>query len=213
MKKAAFLVLFFILVSSSHGRVISEPGDSVVTLFNGNDLTNWKITDYGTQGPVFVRRGNLIISAGDGASGVTWDGPPLPKMNYEITLEAKRTQGQDFFCGLTFPVNEDYLTLVVGGWGGSVVGLSSLDGRDAARNETGTLKTFSNDRWYHIRLQVQKDRVEAWINDLKIVDCNTKGRELSLRPEVLLARPFGITTWNTTGAVRNLKLKKVADKS
>ncbi len=211
MKKATLFVLFFIFVSSLVAKS-SHRVDSVITLFNGKDLTNWEITDYGTQGPVIVLRGKLIISAGDGASGVTWDGQPLPKMNYEVTLEASRIQGQDFFCGLTFPVNEDYLTLVVGGWGGSVVGLSSLDGRDAANNETGTLKTFSNGRWYHIRLCVQNDRIEAWINDLKIVDCNIKGRELSLRPEVLLARPFGLTTWNTTGAVRNLRLKKLSDK-
>ena len=52
----------------------------------------------------------------------------LPRTDYEIRFETRRIEGFDFFCGLTFPVGEKYLTLVLGGWDGNVVGLSCLDG-------------------------------------------------------------------------------------
>ena len=38
-------------------------------------------------------------------------------MDYELRLEAKRVEGGDFFCGLTFPVGKEYCTLILGGWG------------------------------------------------------------------------------------------------
>jgi len=177
-------------------------------LFNGEDLTNWQITDYGTQGMVQARQGQVILGRGDAATGITWTGEELPNENYQITLEAKRVSGRDFFCGLTFPIKDSHLTLIVGGWGGTVVGLSSLDGLDAAENSTGSMRHFEQDRWYSIRLVVHTHLVKVWINDVKIIHCNTKDYELSLRPEVLLARPLGFTTWHTTGALKNIVLTR-----
>ena len=40
-------------------------------------------------------------------------------------FEAQRVQGNDFFATTTFRVGKDPLTFVVGGWGGTVVGLSN----------------------------------------------------------------------------------------
>ena len=76
----------------------------------------------------------------------------LPKTNFEISLDAKRVQGHDFFCGLTFPVGDSFASLIVGGWGGAVCGISSIDGNDASSNDTTTRRKFDNDKWYHIRL-------------------------------------------------------------
>ena len=62
----------------------------------------------------------------------------IPKSNYEIRLEAKRTDGNDFFCGLTFPVQEGFATLIVGGWGGGVTGISNIDGFATEQAYIGT---------------------------------------------------------------------------
>ena len=70
----------------------------------------------------------------------------FPKMNYVVILEAKRIKGSDFFCGLTFPFNDEFATLIVGGWGGTVVGLSSIGGLDASENETARMKKFEKER-------------------------------------------------------------------
>ena len=57
-------------------------------------------------------------------TGITWTNE-VPTNNYEISLEAMRVEGSDFFCALTFPVGNDPCSFIVGGWGGGVVGLSS----------------------------------------------------------------------------------------
>lgn len=45
----------------------------------------------------------------------------------------------EFFCGLTVPVRTgtECVSLIVGGWGGSLVGISSIDGLDASETSTG----------------------------------------------------------------------------
>jgi len=178
------------------------------SLFDGKTLDGWKITEYGTQGPVLVSDGKLVLNYGDGCTGVTWE-KDFPKVNYEVTLEARKTSGNDFFCGITFPVNDEFCSLIVGGWGGPVVGLSCIDGDDAAHNSTKILKKFDKNVWYKIKLHVPSEKIIAWIDDEKLVDFNYAGHYLSLRAEVQLSKPFGLFTWETTGEIRNIRMQKL----
>lgn len=182
----------------------ADPG--WILLFDGKTLEGWEVTQFGTQGPVQVSDGNIVLGMGDGCSGITWKGD-FPKMNYEVKLEAKKVSGNDFFCGMTFPVGDSFCSFIVGGWGGPVVGLSSIDGLDASENETYTLKKFEHNTWYKIHLKVSEEKIEAWIDGEQIVDFSHKGRKLSIRPEVELSKPFGICSWITTAALRNIQLK------
>ena len=111
-----------------------------ITLFDGKNLDNWERTDFAGKGDVRIdENGSLVLEMGAELSGVRWKGKTdLPKIDYEVTLQAKRTMGSDFFCGLTFPFKESHATLILGGWGGSLIGISSLDDFDASENETGT---------------------------------------------------------------------------
>ena len=177
-----------------------------ISLFDGETLDGWEITQFGTQGVVKVSEGNLLLGMGDGCTGVTFT-EDFPQINYEVSLEAQKVSGNDFFCGITFPVDSSYCSLIVGGWGGPVVGLSSIDERDASDNQTTTLKKFEKDIWYHIRLRVTPEKIEAWIDEEKLVDFNPEGHQLSIRPEVFLSRPFGICSWVTTAKLRNIRLK------
>lgn len=180
-------------------------------LFNGKTLGNWEITSFGTEGLVKVSGGSIVINYGDGCSGITWT-DTLPKVNYEVQLEARKMVGNDFFCGMTFPVNDQFCSLIVGGWGGPVVGLSSIDDYDASENETQVLKNFEKEVWYTIRLQVTETTIRAWIDDEKLVDFNYTGHKLSIRPEVSLSKPFGICTWMTTTELRNMAMRKIENK-
>jgi len=182
---------------------IEIPGSK--RLFDGETLTNWEITNFGPQGEVYVTDDEIILGMGDGCTGITWT-DSFPKENYEISLEAKRIMGIDFFCGLTFPVKDDFCSFIVGGWGGNLVGLSTIDGRDASENETTTLMRFNKDEWYKIKVRVTSDKIVAWINEEKMVDLPYRGRKIGIRPEVELSCPFGIATWKTKGAVRNIYL-------
>ena len=204
------LILSVLIFSGCTGRdskqeeIQNEPG--WVSLFDGKSLQGWKVTNFGTEGPVQVSNGSIIIGMGDGCSGIHLDNE-FPVLNYEVKLRAKKVSGNDFFCGMTFPVGESYCSFIAGGWGGPVVGLSSIDGNDAAHNETRTLKKFEHDTWYDIHLKVSDTKIEAWIDNEQLIDFETEGRVLSVRPEVNLSKPFGICTWMTTAEIRDIRLK------
>lgn len=178
-------------------------------LFDGKSLDRWKATSFGPEGPVRVKNGQIVIEAGDPLTGITWAGGKLPTSHYEVEVEAMRVSGGDFFCALTVPVGKAAITLVVGGWGGSLVGLSNLDDQDASENETRRKLAFTDKRWYRIRLRVEPDRLHAWIDDVQVIGVLTKGRKVSIRPEVEESRPLGIATYRTTAAVRAIKLREL----
>src|ERR1039458_8713934 len=117
-------------------------------LFDGKTLTNWAVTDFAGHGPVSVASGQINIGMGAELSGINWTNGTLPKTDYEISLEAIKVDGGDFFCGLTFPVADSSCSLIIGGWGGGVIGLSSLDGNDASENETTRSKALETGHWY-----------------------------------------------------------------
>jgi hypothetical protein len=183
------------------------------SLFDGKTLGNWKTTDFGGQGKVYVKDGSIYLEQGNDMTGITWAGP-LVRVNYEITLEAMRVSGSDFFCGFTFPVNENYCSLVLGGWGGSLCGLSNIDYYDAANNETTRFVSFENGKWYHVRLLITPNRIQAWLQEEgeePLVDIDITGRKIDTRAEMDLCQPMGVATWQTAGAVRNIKLRKLTE--
>ena len=116
-----------------------------------------------------------------------------------------RTQGNDFFASLTFPVGNSFATWVTGGWGGDIVGISSIDGWDASDNETRSYFNFENGRWYALRLEVTDDTIKAWIDDQPVVNVNISGRKISLRHgEIKLSAPLGFASYNTAGRLRKI---------
>jgi hypothetical protein len=177
------------------------------SMFDGKTLKGWKVTEFAGHGDVKAEDGKLTLEMGY-MTGVTWTNA-LPRMNYEVSLEAMRVDGTDFFCGLTFPVAKDPCSLIVGGWGGGVVGLSSLDGEDASSNETTQYMNFQKGKWYHIRLRVVPNRIQAWIDEDKVADVDTAGKRISIRSEVEESVPFGIATWSTAGALRNIQIREL----
>ncbi|MBO52958.1 MAG: hypothetical protein CMJ69_19520 [Planctomycetaceae bacterium] len=182
-------------------------------LFDGKSLAGWKKTKFGGEAEVIVRNGQMILQTGADMTGVTWnrDKPP-PDWDYEVVLDAMRVEGHDFFCGLTFRVGKAPCSLILGGWGGGVCGLSSIDGFDASENDTTGYHEFQNGRWYRVRLRVTRQRITGWIDGKEILDQPLKGRKIGIRGEVDLSQPFGLSTWQTTGAVRNLRIRTLTDK-
>ncbi len=180
-------------------------------LFDGKSLRGWKSTEFGGEGEVRVENGELILNTGAVLSGVNYTNP-VPKMNYEIRLEAKRMDGSDFFCGLTFPVADSFATFIVGGWGGGIVGISSVDSMDASENETMKSMGFDSGRWYKIRVRVTSEKLEAWIDNEQLVDLVTKDRKISLRPgPIESSMPFGLAAYQTAAAYRNIEVRQLPE--
>ena len=176
-------------------------------LFDGKTLQGWRETPFTGHGPVKIEDGTLVLSAGAPMTGVTWTGD-FPHTNYEVRLEASRQKGSDFFASMTFPVADSHCTWVTGGWGGDIVGLSSIDGWDASDNETRSYFTFETGRWYALRLQVTPDRIKAWIDDQEVINVVITGRRIMLRPgDTKLTVPFGFFSYGTTGALRKIEYR------
>jgi len=164
----------------------------------------WKSTPFGGEGEIERADGLIRIGMGVDLSGITWSGP-FPKQSYEIALEARRVDGNDFFCGLTFPVGEQSCSLILGGWGGAVVGLSSIDGLDAAHNDTTQFRDFEKNRWYAVNVRVTPATIECFLDGEPIIEQPLAGRKISIREEVAPSKPLGISTYATTGEVRAIR--------
>lgn len=175
-------------------------------LFDGKSLEGWKKTDFGGEGDVEVKEGNIILKMGEPLTGITWKGKDLPTVNYEIQCQAKKIQGSDFFCALTFPVKKSHCSVVLGGWGGSVIGLSSINGYDASENETTDYFTFEDNVWYTLRVRVTESKIEAWIDKKQIANVDTTDKKIDTRIEVDANKPLGFSNFQTESALRNIRL-------
>lgn len=188
------------------------PPGKWVPLFDGRTLNGWRVlTEKAFVGhaEVEVRDGAIHLHPGQLQTGIGWAGG-FPRDNYEVTLEAMRTEGSDFFCGMTFPVGSEPCTLIVGGWGGTIVGLSNVDHMHAAENVTTNSKSFDNNQWYTIRLRVTPEKIEAWIDDNQMISLERADHHFSVWWEQEAAQPFGIATWSTGAALRNIRFLRVS---
>jgi hypothetical protein len=201
--RAALLVLFFTGFTSI---TAGQDDAGWKPLFDGASLKGWQETPFTRHGTVTVA--DSVITLGKGyMTGITRT-EPFPHSNYEIRLEAMRVEGSDFFAGITFPVHDSFCTWINGGWGGMLVGLSSLDGNDASENDTRTAVDFDNGRWYALRLAVTDNRIQAWIDGSLVIDIDYSGMEVSLRPgETELSTPLGIASYSTTAKLRKIEYR------
>jgi hypothetical protein len=194
----------------------AQNGSEWTSLFDGKSLGGWKQTDFGGGGDVRVEksfRGGapaIVVEMGASLSGFNWTGD-VPRTNYEIAMEAMKIDGNDFLCGLTFPVADSYASLILGGWGGGVVGISSIDFRDASENDTTQYLGFAKNRWYHVRMRVTPAKLEAWLDDKKIVDQVLAGHKIGLRAgDISRSKPLGISTYQTAAAYRDIRIRRLA---
>lgn len=198
------------IAACAAGAVAAPPADGWRPLFDGARLGDWHATDFGGEGGVEVVAGAIRIGSGSPLSGITWRGE-FPRQRFEIRLEARRVEGQDFFCGLTFPVGPDSCSLILGGWGGGVVGLSNIDGEDASSNRTTQYREFQDGVWHDVTVRVTPQRIECFLDGEPIIDQPLAGRQISIRPEVIASRPLGIACYATTAEVRGLRWRPIPE--
>jgi hypothetical protein len=208
MTKRQFLSLTLAAAGVSLTRAWAAQESAWESLFDGKTLGKWKKTEFGGEGDVTIENGEIVMATGNDMTGITWTGD-VPRENFEIEVKARRLSGNDFFCGLTFPVGKMHCSFIVGGWAGAVCGLSTLDGEDASENDTTRVRDFENARWYTVRVRVTTERIQAWIDDEVYADVKTAGRRIGIRPEVDLSRPLGVACWRTKAGLRDLRLRSI----
>lgn len=182
-------------------------------LFDGKTMAGWESIEYPGGEESYATNNVLVIPNGLELSGVVYKGKkPIPTLNYEVRFETKRVNGSDFFGGLTFPVGTNHCTLVVGGWGGGLIGISSIDNLDASENETTEYEAFKNDVWHKIHLKVggekEVERFTLWLDGKEKFEVDVKGRELAMRTgDIEMSMPFGLSTFMSTAYIRNIEIR------
>jgi len=178
-------------------------------LFDGESMAGWREVRFGGRGEVTIEQGEMRLGMGAILTGVVYTNE-VARTNYEISLEAKKTMGSDFFCGLTVPVGETNCTLIVGGWGGGVVGISSLDHYDASENDTTLFRGFAKDQWYDIRMRVTPEKLQVWLDGKEVIDTTIKERKVGMRAgEIEMCVPLGVAAYQTASALRNIRVRTV----
>jgi len=202
MKLPVLFVLLLFLAGCDSGKPVAEIQ---------NDWTELSGSWVGVEGGAVEETGGVIsLAFGEALTAAKWQGE-IPKRPFEIEFEARRVNGSDFFAALTFPARgeNECVTFLAGGWGGAVVGISSIDDEDASKNETRTVRKFETGVWYRFRLVRVGEKFEAWIDDEKVIDVSTEGKRLSLRPgPISVCAPFGIASWQSAGEIRGMRWRK-----
>lgn len=206
----AVLALAPFLASADEPKTKTKPEAQAgtIVLFDGaKGLEGWKKTDFEHAGDVAARDGRMVLAAGRPMTGVTATRKDILRTNYELSYEAMRLEGGDFFAAATFPVGKSCVTLINGGWGGFVTGLSSLNGMDASENETTCSIEYKNNQWYHFRVHVTGRVVRCWLDGKEVIAVAHEDKHVGTRVETRPCEPLGFAAWKTAGAVRNVSMR------
>jgi hypothetical protein len=209
----ASVTALLLLAACEKGR---EPAPTeAIDLLSQDAVTRWQAAELTGAGAVKMQPGLIRLEAGQPVTAARftgWEALALPLCDYEVKLEARRVEGNDFFATLTFPIGSlsTSASLVLGGWGGGLVGISSLDGQDASENSTRSEHVLVNDLWYQMRMVVKRDELMAWLDDRLVINTSLKGRRIGLRlGDIEACAPFGLASYGTTGEVRRLSIRRL----
>lgn len=171
-------------------------------------VEGWTPTAFERAGQGRMEGEEMVLPPGAPMTG--WTAKEFaPRVDYEIRFEAMRVRGNDFFCSLTFPYLDSHATWVNGGWGGDIVGISSIDNWDASENETRTYFSFENGRYYRFRLVVRQGRIETYIDDKLVVKLAVNGRSIGLRRGMGPTVPLTVFSYNTEARVRKVEFRRL----
>lgn len=220
------LVFAFVLLTLSGSSFADEPSKTVKTVPAQKDSENkkpakdssakwtvlsgeWEACEFGGDGEITITEKQITMDYGDPITGVRWEGDVI-RDNYEIELTGRRIEGFDFFCALTFPVGEKgKASLVLGGWGGGTMGISSIDDRDASDNETTMFRDFKNNQWYTARVRVEETRIAVWIDDTLQFDHAREGHTFDIRYEMDPCLPIGLACFQSKSEIKNVRVRKL----
>lgn len=168
-----------------------------------------KVEQLAGQGEVRDTEQGVLLDIGDPLTMIRYTNA-TPVVNYEVEVEARKVEGNDFFCAFTFPVQTNHCSLVLGGWGGFLYGISCLDGLDASENETTGSMHFKTGHWYRIRVRVEARRLQVWLDDARLIDVDTTGRSIGMRyGDIEQAVPFGLASYVTRAEYRRVRVRPV----
>jgi hypothetical protein len=180
-----------------------------ISLFDGKTLSGWSIVNKGRfalHGAVRVQDGRITLDAGRPITAIAWAGE-FPHSGYEIEFEAMRLSGDADFGTLVFPVGKEYCKLLVPGTFERVVGLQNVDGSVVEGRLEGRRIDLKNGQWHRVRLRTTDVRIEAYLDGEKVIGIERAGHEFSVVDIYSNLGPLVIHSWESTAALRNIRLR------
>ena len=185
------------------------PADDWVSLFDGKALGAWQPVER-FESTASVEDGKLVLAARPEWNAIHWR-VDVPREDYELTYETMRVLGSRDFGTLAFAIGgATHCMLHIGTGEGNLAGLSNVDNKDYRSNGTAVPFAFENGRWYAVTLRVTAEQVEAWVEGRKLVDIPRAGHTFAPASHRLRdIKAFGLCSYNTTAAVRNIRLRRL----
>jgi len=180
------------------------------SLFDGKSLRGWREIEggkYQGHGRVSVEDGRILLERGAYRTGITWT-DAFPTGDYELTLEAMRSAGENDFCIAVFPIG-DRMTSFGMGRAGNIIGLNVTEGPTAKGKMVSRQVAFQTGRWYRVGLRVTRAKVELWLDGKKLFDLDRRRytfRALDGTPPGTLS----LVSYISTAAYRNIRLRRLA---
>lgn len=210
-KKALFLLLLIVHVTGCC--IFSRSKTPLPAELLPGHMQRWEPINFGGEGDAFFKDGALNLDYGSPLTGVKYKGDLADLLgesidHYAITLQAQRVEGTDLFLGLTFPVGKDgHVSLVLGGWGGAITGLSNLDDLNASENKTTQYHAFEDKQWYKVKILVTPQKIQCWLDEKRIVDVQRADHtKYDTHGAVIDTKPLGLFSYGTWGRVKELKV-------
>jgi len=126
--------------------------------------------------------------------------------DYEYTLEAKKTGGQEGFLILFRVKNDkDFYWCNLGGWNNE---RHALERGLTAQNGWGPIGPqprgrIETEKWYAIKVRCEGRRFQVWLGEERVIDFTDDER-------AHLSGKVGVGTWATQATFRNLKVQSPA---
>lgn len=155
----------------------------------------------GGAGTAWSRQDDGIAQEGGGTNVRLVFGDPA-WTDYEFTLEACKTGGQEGFLVLARVASDDeFYWANLGGWGNAGHALErGIRGQERWGAVTPQHKgVIEAGHWYRIRLRCEGRRTQLWLDDQQVIDYTDDGKG-PLRGRV------GIGTWATQARFRQLRV-------
>jgi hypothetical protein len=69
---------------------------------------------------------------------------------------------------------------------------------------------FASGRWYTVRIRVTAEKLDAWLDERRIVDVVLNGKEIETRIEMIMSQPIGVASWRAKAALRDIRLRRLS---
>jgi|GEM_PF-2623186 len=115
-----------------------------------------------------------------GIAGIFAERLPEDSLSYDLVLRGSRLKGSDG-VGIVFPVGNDKVAAVFGGWSGRIDGLKFVDGLgpDDSRNPTAKSSKLVNGSPFEIKIEVRPKNLKVYWNGTLHFELNHLAHKLT----------------------------------